>query len=177
MREPVLATNYTVLCSWTQMVCLAQLLGDQTEILGDKTWRSLKETMGLVHPHLSVGLYPHNANWTITHFKEACPVCTSTNLYFPLGWKVESRVWTCMVTRNILGVWFIWRLFGHEGSRSLFIYLSSEVEPWFTSQNLHCWFKISLTGLCIYYSNIFRPWKVGGEQIQPVPRLFPSVLP
>lgn len=66
------------------MVCLAQLLGDQTEILGDKTWRSLKETMGLVHPHLSVGLYPHNANepsHILKRHAQSAPALISTFLW------------------------------------------------------------------------------------------------
>lgn len=66
-----------------------------------------------------------------------------------------------------LGMWFIWRLFGCGSGRFLFMYLFlAEVELWFTFQNLHGWFNISLTGLCIYNTNIFSVWEVGREPRQ-----------
>lgn len=67
-----------------------------------------------------------------------------------------------------MGVWFTERLFGHERSRFMCFFLA-KAEPWFTSQNLHSWFNISLTGLYIYYSNIFSLWEVGVAHTQPAP--------
>lgn len=142
--------------------CLVQLLGDETSSPGirpGEVWMKLWSWS----MHLSVGLY--NTKQTNHHtFQRGIPSLHQLNLCFSLGRKVEGWVWTCLIKRNILGGMTYLEIFGHEGSWFLFMYLfSAEVEPWFTSQNLHSWFSISLTGIHIYYCNIFQLWKVGGE--------------